>query len=130
MTQSILGIAGIVGAITAVLTFVIKTYGFVKRIDTKFSKIDDIETNVKALDSKLENSISHINERSQLQDEALRAMLRNNITSMYYKHVDIKTLREYEFEEMIQEAEVYFKLGGNSYVRELYEKMCEWDVIG
>lgn len=129
MTQTVLGIAGIVGAITAILTFCYKIYKFVRSLDARFNKIDDIEKNMKALETKFDDRINYIDERSQLQDEALKAMLRNNITSTYYKHVEDKTLREYEFEEMIQASETYFKLGGNSYIRELHDKMCEWDVI-
>lgn len=104
MTQ-ILEWAGWIVALGTAITFLYKLYKLFK------GKVDALECTFNA------------------QTEALKCLLRNSITSTYYKHIEDKTIREYEFEAMLQEAETYFALGGNSYVKKLHDDMCGWKVI-
>lgn len=117
MTQ-ILEIAGWIVAIGTASSILYKLYKMIKGIEDKLDKVDTLANNVASIDGCF-----------NAQNEALKCLLRTNITSTYYKHVDDKVMREYEFEAMLQEAETYFALGGNSYIKKLYDDMCSWEVV-
>ena len=50
------------------------------------------------------------------QEEALKCLLRSNITSKYYVYNELKEIPLYEKENIDYMFEIYKKLGGNSYV--------------
>ena len=60
-----------------------------------------------------------------------QCQLRNDITSIFYAHVDETppTLREYERKNVEELYEGYKALGGNHFVDDIYHKMREWNVI-
>ncbi len=60
--------------------------------------------------------------------KAQLAMLRNDITTIYYKHLVTKSLPTYARENLILLYEAYVGLGGNSYVCEVYKDMLTWEV--
>lgn len=62
--------------------------------------------------------------------EGQQCQLRNDITSIYYKHVDepTPTLREYERKNLDALFEAYKALEGNNYVDDIYETMRKWKV--
>lgn len=59
-----------------------------------------------------------------------QCQLRNDITSIYYKHCDETnpTLREYERKNLDALFEAYKALEGNNYVDDIYETMRKWRV--
>lgn len=61
-------------------------------------------------------------------NKAQLAMLRNDITSIYYKYLPTKTLPTYVRENLILLHEAYTESGGNSYVCTIYKDMLKWDV--
>jgi hypothetical protein len=58
-----------------------------------------------------------------------RCLLRSEIVRLYYRHHDDRKLREYEFKNMEQCYKAYTALKGNSFVKRIYDEMCEWDII-
>ena len=60
--------------------------------------------------------------------EGLRCVLRDRITAIYYKNLDNKTLREYEFQNLEKAYAGYKALDGNSFVDHIYEEMMEWSI--
>jgi hypothetical protein len=50
------------------------------------------------------------------QEDALRCLLRSNITSKYYVYSELKEIPYYEKENIDRMFEQYKKMGGNSYV--------------
>lgn len=63
-------------------------------------------------------------------NDALQCMLRDNITSIYFKHLKDGQLHTYEHEDLTRLYEAYIKLNGNSYVKQIYEQMTtEWNRI-
>ena len=50
------------------------------------------------------------------QEEALKCLLRSNITSKYYVYSELKEIPYYEKENIDRMFEQYKKMGGNSYV--------------
>ena len=64
------------------------------------------------------------------KNEALRCLLRDRITGIYYKHLADGELHAYELEDLSQLYASYKQLGGNSYVKNIYKQMTEeWRVV-
>lgn len=54
--------------------------------------------------------------RDEAQQEALKCILRSNITSKYYVYTELGEIPYYEKENIDKMHEQYKKMGGNSYV--------------
>ena len=61
--------------------------------------------------------------RDTNQEEALKCLLRSNITSKYYVYNELKEIPLYEKENIDYMFEIYKKLGGNSYIGGLVEEI-------
>lgn len=61
-------------------------------------------------------------------NKAQLAMLRNDITNIYYKYLPTKTLPVYVRENLVYLNTAYVELGGNSYVCTIVKDMLTWDV--
>lgn len=55
-------------------------------------------------------------ERDTRQEEALKCLLRSNITSKYYVYSELNEIPYYEKENIDRMFEQYKNMGGNSYV--------------
>lgn len=65
------------------------------------------------------------------KSEAMKCLLRDSITGIYYKHLKEGELHAYELEDLTHLYDSYKKLGGNSYVENIYKQMTEeWTVTG
>lgn len=67
--------------------------------------------------------IKDYKKRDVNQEEALKCLLRSNITSKYYVYNELKEIPLYEKENIDYMFEIYKKLGGNSYVGGLVEEI-------
>ena len=61
--------------------------------------------------------------RDKNQEEALKCLLRSNITSKYYVYNELKEIPLYEKENIDYMFEQYDKMGGNSYVEGLVKEI-------
>lgn len=61
--------------------------------------------------------------------EGEKCLLRSEMLRTYYKHNQVKKIRQYEFENFIKLYEAYKSLGGNSFIDEINEEIREWEVI-
>ena len=61
--------------------------------------------------------------------EGQRCLLRSELVRIYYRHVEEKHLREYEYEILVHCYKAYKQLDGNSFVDYIYEEMQEWTVV-
>lgn len=61
--------------------------------------------------------------------EGQKCLLRSEIIRLYYRHQETRVLRQYEYENLCQCYKAYKALGGNSFVKRIYEEMQEWDVV-
>ena len=57
--------------------------------------------------------------RDEVQQEALKCLLRSNITSKYYVYTELGAITPYEKQNINYMHEQYKKMGGNSYVDEI-----------
>lgn len=60
--------------------------------------------------------------------EGLRCLLRAEIVKIYYRHVDSKTLREYEYKTISACYAAYKALKGNSFIDHIFHEMEDWDI--
>lgn len=61
--------------------------------------------------------------------EGVRCLLRAEIVRIYYKHIDDKQLKEYEYKMLDQCHKAYKALGGNSFIDHIFAEMQGWDII-
>jgi hypothetical protein len=61
--------------------------------------------------------------------EGMQCLLRSEIVRTYYRHLDEKKMREYEFENVSKCYKAYSKNGGNSFVSHIYEEMGTWTIV-
>ena len=61
--------------------------------------------------------------------EGQKCLLRSEIVRTYYRNLEEKQLRQYEFENLAYCYAAYRQLGGNSFVEHIYNEMKEWNVI-
>ena len=62
-------------------------------------------------------------------EEGIKSTLRQEIVKIYYRNLATKTLRQYEYESLCACYEAYIALGGNSFVKHIFEEMQDWKVI-
>ena len=62
-------------------------------------------------------------EKDTRQEEALKCLLRSNITSKYYVYSELEEIPYYEKENIDYMFEQYDKMGGNSYVEGLVKEI-------
>ena len=67
--------------------------------------------------------------REEDQKETDRCLLRDRITSIYFKHCSEREIKEYEYENVEHLYKQYKKLEGNSFIDKIWTEMQEWRVI-
>ncbi len=58
-----------------------------------------------------------------------KCQLRSDMLKIYYHNCEVKTIRQYEFENFIFLYEAYKALKGNSFIDKIYEEVKDWEVI-
>lgn len=61
--------------------------------------------------------------------EGVRCLLRSEIVRIYYRHIDDKTLKEYEYKALQACYYAYKALKGNSFIDHIHKEMEEWDIV-
>lgn len=75
------------------------------------------------------NLILRKKKETEVQRETNLCLLRDRITSAYFKHHLQKELREYEFENVARLYQQYKALGGNSFVDKIWKEIQTWHVL-
>lgn len=58
-----------------------------------------------------------------------KCQLRSEMLRMYYRHIDEKIIRQYEYENFVALYEAYKALGGNSFIDRIYAEIKTWTII-
>lgn len=61
--------------------------------------------------------------------EGVKCTLRNDILQIYDLCKDEKKITTFQYEALLKSAELYFKLRGNSFVKEIVNIIKNWEVI-
>ena len=128
----LLWLSSLIGAVTAIAGAVLglskrAREGF-KHLVRKNSDADEMRVEIEGLKGAVNELIDMQKTNDVAQQMALQAMLRHEITDMYYRHSEDKKLAAYEKEDMIKMAEAYEKNHGNSYVQTIVKEMKNWDM--
>ncbi len=125
-------VASMIGSVTAIAGAV---FGFSKRAREWFKNTvrrntdaDDMKNEIECLRESVGELIELQKSTNKDQQLALQAMLRHEITDIYYNHLEDKKLAAYEKEDLIKMAEAYEKNHGNSYVQTIVKEMKGWDL--
>lgn len=129
----IVWLSSMIGAITAIvgaiLGFSKKARAALQNMIRKNADTDDTRQDIDALKTAVEDMIALQKSTVENQQLALQAILRHEITDLYYKHLENKRLAAYEKEDLLKLAKAYEKNGGNSYVQEIVKEMKQWDLL-
>jgi hypothetical protein len=61
--------------------------------------------------------------------DGAKCQLRSDMLGTYYKHRETHKIRQYELENFISCYEAYRALGGNSFMKDVYETVMEWEIV-
>lgn len=61
--------------------------------------------------------------------DATKCSLRNDILSIYDKCKDEKKITHYQLDALTHSADLYFKLKGNSFVKDVVKRVDEFDLV-
>lgn len=61
--------------------------------------------------------------------EGVKCQLRNDMLRIYYRNMETKVIRQYEYENFIFLYEAYKALKGNSFIDKIYEEVKCWEVV-
>lgn len=102
----------------------------------KEDKKDDLTIRVSEVEAELEDikavqSARHkeIIDLLSVQKDGNLVAIRNAILMIYYTYLPWRALPVYERENLGLLYDVYFKLGGNSFIRDIKPEMDEWQTI-
>lgn len=58
-----------------------------------------------------------------------KCLLRHNMLHTYYKNRELRTIRQYEYEDFVFQYKAYKALHGNSFIDKIHEEVKEWEVV-
>lgn len=69
------------------------------------------------------NVIKSYKKKDKEQEEALKCLVRSNITSKYYVYTELGSIPQYEKQNINYLAEAYYNMGGNSYIKGIVDEI-------
>lgn len=60
--------------------------------------------------------------------EGIKCMHRSEMLKTYYRNVDNKSIKQYEFEDFLLHYASYKVLGGNSFIDKIHKEVSEWEI--
>lgn len=124
MGEAIVAIIAALGG-TAGLVSIINAFKQPKRSDQEVQELV-----LKAIEkSDLNQKFKDINDRLDSHLESQLSILRHEITEIYYKYLENKEIPAHTKQDLCYLYEQYEKLGGNSYVKQIYLEMQNWKEI-
>ncbi len=61
--------------------------------------------------------------------DGVKCLLRNKMLEIYYRHIETKTLRQYEKENFVLLYAAYKALKGNSFIDDINTEVKGWKVL-
>lgn len=95
----------------------------------------DLKKNKQQLDEQNDKNqkeiLAAISARNKEQDDALKCLLRSDIIRLYFKHKDEnkEQLTQWESENLHKLYESYCALDGNSFVKDIVDRMNSWEIV-
>lgn len=68
-------------------------------------------------------------ENEQLQNVALRSLLKSQLTNTFFVYNETKSIPDYVYANFLSMLKVYESLGGNGFIHNIAKKMENWEII-
>ena len=111
-----------------------KISGWVRQVSQAEEYWDAIERNQMAIDeirAGMQQMMATEESKQALLakfQKSQLSILRDDITRLYFKYLEDKQVPFYARKDMVQLYETYTDMGGNSYVKTIYDEFMEWPV--
>ncbi len=119
-----------IGSVCSALIVIRTLIGILLKLPMKWFKKSYEEHTEKIVNTKVEEVktiLTDMQEEAKVNAEATLATLRHDITYAYEKYKKTKKLPGNTKNDVCSLYEIYVKMGGNSYVHEIFEEMMKWD---
>lgn len=119
-----------IGSICSALIVIGTIIGIIFKLPMKWFKKSYEEHTEEIVNTKVEEVktiLTNMQEEAKVNAEATLATLRHDITYAYEKYKKTKRLPGNTKNDVCSLYEIYVKMGGNSYVHEIFEEMMKWD---
>lgn len=63
------------------------------------------------------------------EDDGVKCLLRSDMLRTYYRHREVKQIRQFEYENFILEYKAYKAMKGNSFIDHIKCEVDDWEVI-
>lgn len=67
-------------------------------------------------------------ENENIQNVALKSLLKGNLTNTYFVYNELKEIPDYVYANFLDMLSVYEGLGGNGFIHNIASKMEKWDI--
>lgn len=81
-----------------------------------------------SLINNYKNKIKETKTNEQVQNVALRTLLKSQLTNTYFVYNEIKEIPDYVYANFLDMLKVYESLGGNGFIHTIAKKMEEWKI--
>lgn len=79
----------------------------------------------------IKNYKAKLNEKKSnenIQNVALKSLLRGNLTNTYFVYNELKEIPDYVYANFLDMLKVYESLGGNGFIHNIASKMERWEI--
>lgn len=77
---------------------------------------------------KYKESLKQKTENENLQNIALQALLKNQLTNTYFVYNELKKIPDYAYQNFLDMLKVYESLGGDGFIHTIARKMESWEI--
>lgn len=77
---------------------------------------------------KYKKSLKQKTENENLQNIALQALLKNQLTNTYFVYNELKKIPDYAYQNFLDMLKVYESLGGDGFIHTIARKMESWEI--
>jgi hypothetical protein len=116
-------------AICAFLAYVIKPVrSRISKAVKKISNTEEIKMDIEEIKVKFDMLLKNDNERAEqlkIHESVHLSALKNRIVNLYFKYINSEYLPSFEKQNLVEQYELYKKLGGNSYFDTLYATLMK-----
>lgn len=65
----------------------------------------------------------------KLQNAALQALLKSQLTNTYFVYNELKKIPDYVYQNFLDLLQVYESLNGDGFIHNIAKKMESWDIV-
>lgn len=74
------------------------------------------------------NKLKQKTENEKLQNIALQALLKSQLTNIYFVYNEMKQIPDYAYQNFLDMLQVYESLDGDGFIHTIARKMESWDI--